>query len=354
MPVSAFRRIAYTGNAWSSRWRAPTVAHADDKPVDLGRRRRHRHDALAGHWARRSSRFRRTCRTSARAISRASAPAVSPNFSTLNANSVSRELADRATRSSRTSASAASPRRSLLGTPQGLSVFQDGVRINEAFGDVVNWDLIPKNAVASMQLLPGSNPVFGLNTLGGALTHAHEGWLRRTPGAEASLSRRARSRARELAAEAGGNDGDRSASSPPSKASTTTVTAITPPRASGGSTRRVDGHACRATRSTSACRSPTTISKARRRCRCRCWTTRGSRTRGRTRRTIAWPSSTATGCMRSRRTRCSPATPTSAGSPTSGVNSNVNDDYAPPEQSNEAVNLFTSQIDATPGAPRCS
>ncbi|MDO1767582.1 Plug domain-containing protein, partial [Escherichia coli] len=28
----------------------------------------------------------------------------------------------------------------LLGTPQGLSVFQDGVRINEPFGDVVNWD----------------------------------------------------------------------------------------------------------------------------------------------------------------------------------------------------------------------
>ena len=34
----------------------------------------------------------------------------------------------------------------LLGTPQGLSVFQDGVRINEAFADVVNWDLLPKNA----------------------------------------------------------------------------------------------------------------------------------------------------------------------------------------------------------------
>ena len=49
-------------------------------------------------------------------------------------------------------------------------MFQDGVRINEAFADVVNWDLLPKNAVASMQLLPGSNPVFGLNTLGGALT----------------------------------------------------------------------------------------------------------------------------------------------------------------------------------------
>ena len=58
----------------------------------------------------------------------------------------------------------------LLGTPQGLSVFQDGVRINEPFGDAVNWDLIPMNAIAGMNLMPGSNPVFGLNTLGGAIS----------------------------------------------------------------------------------------------------------------------------------------------------------------------------------------
>lgn len=57
----------------------------------------------------------------------------------------------------------------LLGVPQGLSVFQDGVRINEPFGDIVNWDLIPPSAIASIQLVPGSNPAFGLNTLGGAL-----------------------------------------------------------------------------------------------------------------------------------------------------------------------------------------
>ncbi|HJU24875.1 MAG TPA: TonB-dependent receptor [Casimicrobiaceae bacterium] len=62
---------------------------------------------------------------------------------------------------------AASP---LLGTPQGVSVFQDGVRINEAFGDVVNWDLLPRSAISSVQLLPGTVPAFGLNTLGGALT----------------------------------------------------------------------------------------------------------------------------------------------------------------------------------------
>ncbi|HZR33932.1 MAG TPA: TonB-dependent receptor [Nevskia sp.] len=57
----------------------------------------------------------------------------------------------------------------LLGAPEGLSVYQDGVRVNESFGDTVNWDLIPENAISTITLVPGSNPVFGLNTLGGAL-----------------------------------------------------------------------------------------------------------------------------------------------------------------------------------------
>ena len=57
----------------------------------------------------------------------------------------------------------------LLGTAQGLSVYVDGVRVNEPFGDTVNWDLIPNSAIAGVDLMPGSNPAFGLNTLGGAL-----------------------------------------------------------------------------------------------------------------------------------------------------------------------------------------
>ena len=57
----------------------------------------------------------------------------------------------------------------LLGTPQAISVFFDGVRINEPFGDAVNWDLIPQSAIAAIRLIPGSNPAFGLNTLGGAI-----------------------------------------------------------------------------------------------------------------------------------------------------------------------------------------
>ena len=36
---------------------------------------------------------------------------------------------------------------SVTGFPQGLAVYQNGVRINEVFGDVVNWDLIPNNAI---------------------------------------------------------------------------------------------------------------------------------------------------------------------------------------------------------------
>lgn len=57
----------------------------------------------------------------------------------------------------------------LLGTPQGLSVYMDGIRMNQPFGDVVSWDLIPKSAIDTLTLMPGSNPLFGLNTLGGAL-----------------------------------------------------------------------------------------------------------------------------------------------------------------------------------------
>lgn len=58
----------------------------------------------------------------------------------------------------------------LLGTPQGISIYMDGVRMNLPFGDQVNWDLIPRNAIQGMQLMPGSNPMFGLNTLGGAIS----------------------------------------------------------------------------------------------------------------------------------------------------------------------------------------
>ena len=75
----------------------------------------------------------------------------------------------------------------LLGTPQGLSVYLDGVRLNQPFGDVVSWDLIPKSAISSISLIPGSNPLFGLNTLGGALSVQTKDGLK-NPGIALQLS----------------------------------------------------------------------------------------------------------------------------------------------------------------------
>lgn len=58
----------------------------------------------------------------------------------------------------------------LLGLPQGLAVYQNGVRINEPFGDSMNWDLVPESSIANINLIGGANPVFGLNALGGSLS----------------------------------------------------------------------------------------------------------------------------------------------------------------------------------------
>jgi outer membrane receptor protein involved in Fe transport len=58
----------------------------------------------------------------------------------------------------------------LLGASEGLALYQDGVRLNDPFGDTVPWDLLPSAAIASINVIPGSNPLFGLNALGGALS----------------------------------------------------------------------------------------------------------------------------------------------------------------------------------------
>ncbi len=60
---------------------------------------------------------------------------------------------------------AASP---VAGTPEGLAVYVNGVRFNDAFGDTVNWDLIPSLAIRTVNV-EASNPVFGLNALGGSV-----------------------------------------------------------------------------------------------------------------------------------------------------------------------------------------
>ena len=57
----------------------------------------------------------------------------------------------------------------VIGTPQGIAIYQNGVRINEVFGDTVNWDFIPEMAINRMTLVP-NNPLYGLNALGGAMS----------------------------------------------------------------------------------------------------------------------------------------------------------------------------------------
>ena len=94
----------------------------------------------------------------------------------------------------------------LLGTPQGLSVYVDGVRVNQTFGDVVSWDLIPTSAIRSTTVVSGSNPLFGRNSLGGALVvRTKDG--RSDPGMTADISYG--SFARKIArATVGGRDKD--------------------------------------------------------------------------------------------------------------------------------------------------
>ena len=94
----------------------------------------------------------------------------------------------------------------LLGMPQGLAVYMDGVRLNAPFGDNVHWDTIPQSAIASINLMPGSNPLFGLNTLGGALSiQSKNGFTHQGNSIQAyggSFNRRA------VEFESGGNDGN--------------------------------------------------------------------------------------------------------------------------------------------------
>ena len=74
----------------------------------------------------------------------------------------------------------------LAGNAQGLAVYLGGVRFNQAFGDTVNWDLVPDVAVQRVELV-GSNPAFGLNALGGALSvRLKDGFS--TPGLRGELA----------------------------------------------------------------------------------------------------------------------------------------------------------------------
>ncbi|MCB5207397.1 TonB-dependent receptor domain-containing protein [Methylovorus mays] len=92
-----------------------------------------------------------------------------------------------------------------IGSQQGLSVFFDGIRVNEPFGDVVNWDMIPMNAIAGLDVFPGSNPLFGLNTLGGAISIKTKSGFD-SPGISAQILKGSYGR-EQLQASAGWNNG---------------------------------------------------------------------------------------------------------------------------------------------------
>lgn len=93
----------------------------------------------------------------------------------------------------------------LLGTPQGLSLYVDGIRFNQPFGDIVSWDLLPTAAIASIALMPGSNPLFGLNTLGGALSVQTKDGASH-PGTAAQVTAGGRGRAQVEVQSGGAND----------------------------------------------------------------------------------------------------------------------------------------------------
>lgn len=96
---------------------------------------------------------------------------------------------------------AASP---VLGTPQGLAAYQNGVRVNEAFGDAVNWDLIPDIAIRRLDLV-SANPIYGLNALGGGVVIRMKDRFS-DRGADAVLSGGSFGQ-RSVTAQAGANDG---------------------------------------------------------------------------------------------------------------------------------------------------
>ena len=87
------------------------------------------------------------------------------------------------------------------GVAQGIAVYQNGVRINEAFGDIVNLDFLPEIAIHNVTVMSG-NPVFGLNALGGAISFDMQDGFN-YQGAEVRLSARARSAASRNSAQAG-------------------------------------------------------------------------------------------------------------------------------------------------------
>ena len=58
----------------------------------------------------------------------------------------------------------------LLGSAQAMAIYQNGMRVNESLGEVVQWDLVPDFAINNMQIFTGGDPIFGQNAIGGAIS----------------------------------------------------------------------------------------------------------------------------------------------------------------------------------------
>lgn len=95
----------------------------------------------------------------------------------------------------------------LLGMAQGIAVYANGVRVNEPFGDTVNWDLIPESAIQDVQLGGGAQPMFGENALGGALVVRYKNGFQ-SKGGLAEVYGGSYGRVGAVV-EAGGNDGSK-------------------------------------------------------------------------------------------------------------------------------------------------
>ena len=57
----------------------------------------------------------------------------------------------------------------VVGLPQGIAVFLDGVRMNEPEASQVNFDLLPMDHITRIEILSGNGSLLGRNALGGAV-----------------------------------------------------------------------------------------------------------------------------------------------------------------------------------------
>ena len=138
----------------------------------------------------------------------------------------------------------------LLGTPQGLSVYLDGVRLNQPFGDVVSWDLIPRVAISSHHADARLQPAVRPEHAGRRARRSRPRTASRNPGIVGAGAAAARTAGRRSSSKAAAAATDGSTGSSPATTSTNTA---------GATTRRPTSASCSASsagaRSDTACRS---------------------------------------------------------------------------------------------------